>query len=343
LAGDTPGTATGSNYNYLQTGNLERGLSYNPITGHLILVSRSTAGNGIRILDGASGADIGALNQGSGIIAGGTFTTNLVDVAADGALYVANLSTSASTNFKVYRWGTEGDAAPTVAYDAPSGVNRTGDAFAVGGGGVGTKMAAAGSATTDRSNFVALSTADGWSYTSTAYLNVPGTTTTSNDYRLGLTFVDADTIIGTQGGSARMTDFGASATVAASIPLGATQRPLDYAVIGGRPILAIIDSAAPNLAKLSVYDISAPASPLLLASGNLTSGSLTTNPNGTGSVAIGNVTATGATIYAMNTNNGIQAFTLSGVPEPATATILAIGAIGMGVVRRRGVRSTVGR
>src|SRR5690606_32075195 len=79
LPGDTPGTDTSGYYKYLNdqdsplpfsAGNVERGLAYNPTTGNLILGSRSSAGTGIRILDGQTGVDLGGLNQGSGIIGG---------------------------------------------------------------------------------------------------------------------------------------------------------------------------------------------------------------------------------------------------------------------------------
>lgn len=323
LPGDTAGSNNGTNYNYLGTGGLERSFSYNPTTGNLILVSRSTAGNGIRILDGASGVDEGALNQGVGVISGGTFTTNGVDVGSDGAIYVGNLSVGAAA-FKIYRWQDESASAPTVAYNAVTGVDRVGDSFAAFGGGTGTVIAAAGSSTTSRSNFVVFNSADGLAYNSTAYNSVLGTLTTSNDYRLGLTFVDANTLIGNQGTNGRVTDFAATATVTATIPLNVAQRPLDYAEIGGTPFLAVIDS---NSSQVQVFNITNPAAPVLVASANNTSGTLTANGNATGSVAFGNITASGATLYAMNSNQGIQAFELSGVPEPGTALLAAFGVV----------------
>jgi hypothetical protein len=310
-----PGDVVGGAYPYLGTGSLERGLTFNPATGNLILVSRSTAGNGIRILNGVTGVDTGALNQGTGIISGGTFAINMVDATADG-IYVGNLSTSAASNFRVYRWSDELPATlPTVAHDAASGLARTGDSFAATGSGAGTKLGAAGTLPTGVPNsaFVILNTADGLSYSPTAYLSVPGTTTTSNDYRLSLSFVDSDTVIGNQGTNARITDFGAGASVAGSVPLSASQRPIDYAVIAGVPVMAVIDT---NSSLVQVLDITTPGTPVLLASANNTSGSLTANGNGTGSVAWGTVSGVNATLYAMSSNQGIQAFNFV-IPEPS--------------------------
>src|SRR5437870_793272 len=55
---------------FLTTGNTERGLAFNPTTGHLLLVSRA-GGNNIRILDATTGADLGALNT-TGLPTAGT-------------------------------------------------------------------------------------------------------------------------------------------------------------------------------------------------------------------------------------------------------------------------------
>ena len=89
-----PGSAT-----YLGSANNERGFAYNPVTGNLVLVSR-TGGINIKVLNGLTGADLGTLVATG--ITGGTFAVNQAGVADDGSIYVANLSTSAATAFKVY-------------------------------------------------------------------------------------------------------------------------------------------------------------------------------------------------------------------------------------------------
>ncbi len=64
-----PNGYNGSTYTYLTTTDTERGMAYG--NGHLYLVSRN-GGDFIRILDPQTGADLGALNLGTGIVGGGT-------------------------------------------------------------------------------------------------------------------------------------------------------------------------------------------------------------------------------------------------------------------------------
>lgn len=313
-----PGTSS-----YITTGNTERGLAYNPVTGNLVLVSRA-GGNNIRILDSNTGADLGGLDATG--MAGGTYLLNMVGVADDGSIYVGNLSISATAVFKVYKWDSEAlgfTTPPTVAYSATTGLARSGDSFAVTGGapGVPIQFAVAGSTAVTASCF-AIGSLDGLN-TTTAYLSIPGTTTTSNDYRLALAFVDSTTLIGNQGTNARYTTIdpvAATATVAATIPLGASQRPMDYAVIGGTPVLAVIDSVS---SLVSVYDVSIPSSPLLLASANNTV-TPAANANATGSVQWGQISGNTATLYAMGSNQGIQAFSVT-IQQPARATTFGVG------------------
>lgn len=306
---------------YLTTGNTERGLGYNPATGNLVLASRA-GGNNLRVLHGTTGADLGALDATG--VTGGTFPINMVDIAWDGSIYVCNLSGAANANFKVYRWNSEAlNVPPTVAYDALTGMARTGDSFAVTGGlfTVPVQFAAAGSANANNSCF-AVGPVDG-SNASTTYLSIPGTPNgVSNGYRLGLTFVDQDTLIGTQGTTGLLTSFsGPTATLLASIPLAAAQRAMDYTEIAGTPVLAVMDS---NSSVVSIFDISAPAAPTLLVAGTTTVAPLAPNTNGTGAVQWGQVSGNTATLYAMNSNQGIQAFQVT-IALPASVRSFGLG------------------
>jgi hypothetical protein len=331
---------------YLGTANNERGLAYNPVTGNLVLVSR-TGGNNVRILNGATGADLGGLDLTG--VSGGTFAVNMTGVADDGSIYVANLAIfNATTNptplFKVYRWNDEASGlttAPLVAYSGTPGAQRIGDSFAVNGGNGVTPLqfAAAGSAilnnanTTIGSNF-AIGQLD-FNNTAVQYGLIAGTTSAgdanSNDYRLGITWLDNDTVIGNRGTNGRVTTFDPvtqTAVLDSTVPLGgAARRALDYAVIGGVPMLAVIDSNSSNVAVFNVTD---PGNPILMASATTTTGTLAGNVNGTGSVAWGAITGTTARLYAMSSNQGIQAFDFSFGPLAATTTY-GVGCDGLGL------------
>lgn len=298
-------------YAFLGTGNLERGLAFG--NHQLYLVSRN-GGVNIRRLDATTGADLGGLSN-SGIT-GGTFAANMVAVSQDGAVYVGNLSTAAGTNFKVYRWANDASL-PTVAYDAAPGAPRLGDSFALTGSGAGTRIAVSGTGT---SGFLVVDPTAGTG----TLVSVPGTAT--GDFRLGLTWVDHDTLIGAQGGTSpfRVVDISGSTGTLTGSPATTSsgERPIGYTVIAGVPLFASIDTVS---AAVRIYDASNPGALQLLATANNTHGDLTANGNGVGSVAWGAADGNSAVLYALNGSQGVQAFVVT-VPEPGAFGLLLLGA-----------------
>ncbi len=141
--------------------------------------------------------------------------------------------------------------------------------------------------------------------------------------------MDSNTIYGTQGTNLRLTDFsGASGTLVDSSTFAAGERGLDYIEYGGVKLLATINSAT---SVVTLYDVSDPttlASPVTLTN---TTGTLTANGNGTTSVQWGIGAGDEITLYAMATNQGIQAFKVS-IPEPSS---LLLGGLGLGLLLRR--------
>jgi hypothetical protein len=345
--------APGSNP-YVTTDNSQRGLGWNPVTKNIVLPSRS-GGNFVAIINGTTGIVTGTLNTTG--VSGGTLAMMGAGVSDDGEIYVTNLQSgsSAGNPFKIYKWTGESDTnAPTTAFSqinpqTTNGAFRYADAFAVYGSGTSLKFAAAGSTTSgttaglpNNSNFM-IGALDG-SNTNTIYRNIPNTLTTSNDYRLGITFVDADTVIGNQGTSAKITDFIAATTlsntgaiVTGSIAMGAADRPLDYTVINGQALLAVVNT---NSSLISIYDITNPAAAALLTTGSTVSGALTPNGNATGGLQWGEMLSpTSQVLYAMSSNQGVQAMVFQAVPEPSTYAMMGGAFAVIGVIASRKRRS----
>ncbi|HEX4413042.1 MAG TPA: DUF4623 domain-containing protein [Lacipirellulaceae bacterium] len=328
-------------YTFLGTGNNERGLTYG--NGHVYLVSR-TGGTNVRILNSTTGADLGGLNVTG--VSGGTFAISAAGVGADGTIYAANLTTqSTTTPFTVYKWTSEA-AAPSVAYAGDGGLagSRLGDDFAVTGSGSSTRFAAGYNSTPIVAGNNSYSIIDPAASTATA-IAFTGTPPNAGDFRLGLTFVDATHVLGTAGSSLyRNTSYSGSAgtlinSPAIPDPSGATaDRLLAYTTFGGSTLLAVQSIGDSHV---TIYDASNPAAPVYLASGNNTSGSLTTNGNATGQIAWGDITnnadgSVSRTLYAMSTNQGIQAFVVT-VPEPATLSMIGLLVAACGLMARRRV------
>ncbi len=341
-----PGTSP-----YLTTANNERGLGWNPVTKNLVLPSRN-GGNFVAIINGTTGAVVKTMDTTG--VSGGTLALMGAGVSDDGEIYVPNLQSgsSALSPFKVYKWTGESDtSAPSVAFSqvnpqTTNGAFRFGDAFAVYGSGTSLKFAAAGgsSGTTsglpNNGNFM-IGSLDG-SNTNTIYRNIPNTLIASNDYRLSVAFVDANTIIGNQGASAKFTDFVAATTlsntgaiITGSVALGAADRPLDYTVINGQALMAVVNT---NSSLISIYDVTNPSAASLLTTGSTVVGTLSSNGNATGGVQWGEMLSpTSQVLYAMSTNQGIQAMVFQAVPEPSTYAMLggAFAAIGVIASRKR--------
>lgn len=346
----------------LATANANRGMAWNPVTKNLV-VPANIAGNPVTIFNGTTGLVVKTMTTAT--ISGGAVAMSQVGVTDDGQIFVSNIQTSSSllSFYKVYGWPSESSTSdPNVSLNmnipaaSSGGTIRLGDAFAVTGTGNNVRFAAAGSTSTgttggviNNSNFFTgiIDTVSTNSGTYTGFLGIPATNTANNDYRLALTFVDSDTLIGNQGASAKITDFvvsgtgvtGSGATVSGSIPLGAAQRGMDYAVIGGKPYLAVLDT---NSSLVTVFDVSNPANPFSYGSLTTIVGASVANANASSQVAWGDITNLGggfyqAQLYAMNTNNGLQAFNVV-VPEPSTWALVAtagLGACSGALVRRR--------
>lgn len=100
--------------------NNTRGFAYNPVSGNLLVVSR-TGGLKIVKLNAATGDSVGVLDITG--VSGGTFAGTVIDVTPNGRIFMANLTTNASTSpLKIYTWADE-SSAPVVAYSGDVNAN----------------------------------------------------------------------------------------------------------------------------------------------------------------------------------------------------------------------------
>jgi hypothetical protein len=318
---------------YLTTDNTQRGLAYNPATGNLLVVNRA-GGMSINILSGTTGANAGTLSltgvQTVGIT--GIFPLNMIAATEGGRIYATNLADTATAEFRIYRWESESDttAQQILRNDFGGRVGDTLDARV--GDFPGMDHLVVGNAPGSSSgptgfNGYTLYHADASEAFGLGGSHFTGTPPNQGDHRLGITFLSGNMVAGTQGGVVRVSTYstalgsGEGATLIASPTLTSpSERPMDFATIAGRPILATVDTSS---SLVRVYDFTNPASPLLLASSTTIVGPSRDNSFGVGQVRFGAISGATATLYALNTNNGIQAFSLT-VPEPATLGLIAI-------------------
>lgn len=334
-----------ADYPYLTTDSTERGFAFSSLTNHLYLVSRFD-GTSVRILDATTGAPVldpltlehRTLDVTG--VTGGLFPLNMIAVAADGVIYGTNMTTDTSTTgfFKAYKWVDEA-AVPEIAFESATLSTRQGDTLDAIGSGADTRLVAGfGNPAVEGSNGYTIINPNGvvdpidghiGEFTNISFPAPPPPN--AGDFRLGITFTNSNTVIGTAGGSTtatRLTQFsGGTGTFLFSLRLTtASERPMDYALVGGFPLLATIETGSSATADtVRVYDLTDPANPVLLVSADNTTGLTNANINGAGQVKWGTITGDMATLYAMNTNNGIQAFTfqLVPVPEPSAVLLLA--------------------
>ncbi len=308
------------------TGNLTRGGGFNTVTGNLLVATRA-GGAGVRVLSGTSGSEIGTLNMTG--VSGGTFAINMLGVAADGAIYGANLTTASATSpLKIYRWANE-SAEPTVIYSGDPGAGRFGDSLAVRGSGSSTEIILGQGI--GGSQLFRLGTADGSTFTGSTF-TVSGIAT--GDLRLGLDFGEGNTVYAKQGGALRYISYDLAASTAAvtsSFTLGTGGGTAGALGLYDGVMVAYgyAPTTGPN--SINIYDVAS----LVTTGNNLPADSellATTNSNSNGVGAV-DFNADGSIVYVVTPNNGVHAFRV--VPEPGTWALLGAGTLLLGWTLRR--------
>lgn len=315
----------------------QRGMAYNPTTGHLLVVDRSTntttsASGDVYIIDGNTGA---AVTNSSGLpkkldissiidLGNVAFRMSLIGIADDGAIYVGNLSTATTPpQYALYRWENE-DAPQTLVFPTqsfpdsdPSSGNtnvterRWGDTMAVRGSGLTTQILIA-----NRGTNAALFTPDDNTYSHFTPKTL-GTDAQPGGLSVGLTFGTANTFWTTPGsfgnGALRLMAYNTTAGTATTTSIF-TSPEWPGAI---SPILAIPSkNLFAGITMVSGADVvrlystpNAAASPSVVLQDRKSF--VTTHPNNNyaGALALG----TNEVLYALDSDNGIMAFTLTTV------------------------------
>ncbi|HYE32018.1 MAG TPA: immunoglobulin domain-containing protein [Methylomirabilota bacterium] len=297
---------------WLTTGATERGLAYNPTTGHVLVVSRA-GGNNVWILDGETGAELGQLSMGEGLLSGNLFPINMIGVADDGAIYAANLAQQSGTPavppvFKIYRWENE-NATPTIAYegDPANGESnqRWGDSLDVRGAGVNTEIIIGARNSASAALF---RTTNGTDFTSTHIRNAGNGSGT-----LGIAFGEGNRVwLRLNGQPIRHVSYDLT-TRNATLLNSFSSFPTGMAPIGVNPTtkqLAGIVIATPD--TLNLYDLGdLNLGPIFIDSEQFPAD----NANGNN---VGAIDFSTNKVFALNTGNGIVGFEIVKTTVPAT-------------------------
>jgi hypothetical protein len=288
---------------FLVNDNTHRGLGFNPVTGHLIVVSRSPS-NGVHVVNAANGAYVSSLDMSAVIVPNATFPISLGGVAADGAIYAANLDIN-GTAYTLYRWANENPATvATVAYGPadPGAGGRLGDTLAVRGAGANTQILIG---SRDLTTVILFTTTDGLNFTPNV---IDVSTEPAGLAGLGIAFGAGDTFW-TKSSAYQFRHIAFDLTAGTNVLLqtfasgqntvwGMGVDPVND-LIGGTSL-----ATPDNLQLIDVHDVvtGAAAEPTLIDQDFFKTDN--ENGNGTGAVVFD---VAGGRVFALDTNNGLLA------------------------------------
>ena len=299
--------STAEGRSYVTSGATERGIAYNPATGHVLLVSRAP-GLQVAILDSNTGVEVGFLDTTG--ISGGTFALSLIGVADDGAIYGGNLSgTSTSIPvYRLYRWADE-TSMPAPVYVGNPGVDlpqRWGDTLNVRGASTNTQVLIASQGLLAAILMPDATAPDPTNTFAVTRLDVSGIS--SGDLQKGVAFGTNNTFYGkhTASGSVRHLSFDLGTNGIGTATL-ITNYPIANPVAGvtvditNNLLAGVQTSQSTTNHQLVVYDISTPGAAALIGSIPFPTPNVAT-PNAVGGIDIG-----GGRIFAVDTANGVVA------------------------------------
>jgi hypothetical protein len=310
---------------YLNEDFTQRGLAHNPVSGNVLLVSRSGS-NQVVVLDGATGAEKHRLRTTDAaefsVITGGTLPINMVTVTADGVVYAANLVTDGSSApVRLYRWANDAaDTIPTVVTDIPelSVAERWGDTLDSRGAGATTQLLLG---SRSGRSFALVSIADGTTGSAKVFEVAEAA---AGGFGLGLAFGAGNTVWGTASGvplhHAAFDPAAGTATLLKSYP--AAQIPGAVTLLAYDPaeqLLAGVALETPD--NVQLFDLANLEDPVLVDQELILADKA--NPNGTGAADFG-----AGRLFVLNSNNGVLAFTVNRSVPAGPATLSAVSVTG---------------
>jgi hypothetical protein len=325
LPGERPYLTDGST-NSGGVHELQRSMAYNPTTGHLLILSRTNTATGdayyVAIIDATSGADIGSLDLGTaGIGANNGFDFNTIAVADDGAIYVCDLTTASQSSgaFNLYHWATESSSQDYVYAGDPSNANtnnagnsRWGDTLTVTGTGTGTKVLVS-----SRGNVMAILTPTDPTLTSVWSLTTLQTDVPGGTIGYGLAFGAASNTIWAKAAPGPLYLLSYNTVAGTATTLQTYSNSVFPGWTGALGIqsqsnlLAGLEMPPGLAANVRLYNISNTLNPPIL----LDRKAWATNESGNGIFA-GSIFFGSTNVYALNSDNGIMAYTVVSGPTP---------------------------
>lgn len=324
-------------YPPLDTGNNQRGMAYDPVSGNVVLVDTHSGGGGgflagaIYILDGTYGTNITTLNTNGMVYAGSGYADAAAGVADDGVIYVADqVNNSATTAFIIYRWDSVASTAPPYMCfsNTITPYQRYGISFDIRGAGTNTQIIVGSQSQSGSTgtNVVIFTTADGTNFAA----NVLSTGVASPNFNDGIAFGPGNTFWAKRfGAPLLLMNFNLATRTTtmlqsfdSSVFIGsANLGPI--AVDNAHHLMAAINvtSGTTGPEQVRLYDISATNSPPVLLD---VKDYVPNNVNAT--APAGYLDFGGGRLYSHVINNGMATFSVGAVPTPAPVLLMQLPA-----------------
>lgn len=305
---------------YLWVDDTNRGMDYAAASNRLYLAVR-TPSVGIRVLSGVDGAEIGSLDMTG--VTGGLFAINMVAVADDGKIYACNL-TDGTTPFRVYQWADDQPGTmPVVVFEGSAVPGRMGDSLDVRGSGNGTQILAGARSAP---SFAVFEFSEALQAFEPKAFTLAELAPTAPAFGLCAVFGAGNTVWGKSGGQPLVcASFDVATLTAAQVGT------YDGTVVASNIGVVAVDPAAgllgafqnDNSDNVRLYGTDVPFVVAPPAGFTLLDMEFAPTDNGNGN-GTGSVVIAGNRMFALNTNNGLMALTIS---KPVVEVPPTIGAV----------------